>query len=51
MFHRRWQFREEGVSLFINQMPDAFSKSKDTLMAINSATLAGLVEVLKDKVG
>jgi hypothetical protein len=24
MFHRRWQFREEGVTQFIQDMPKAF---------------------------
>jgi len=27
IFHRRWQFREEGVKRFIEQMPNVFQKS------------------------
>ena len=51
MFHRRWQFREEGVSQFIQQIPAVFSKHQDTILTLNSATINGLVEILKDKVG
>ena len=27
IFHRRWQFREEGVKRFIDKMPEVFAKA------------------------
>lgn len=51
IFHRRWQFREEGVAEFIAEMPSVFRKgSADNVTAVNSAILNTLVEILKDKV-
>ena len=49
MFHRRWQFREEGVAAFIQEMPRVFSEA-DNHQQLNSAVLTVLVEILKDKV-
>lgn len=51
MFHRKWQFREEGVNEFVSEMPKVFqSVEKDGLVQLNSAILTVLVEILKDKV-
>jgi hypothetical protein len=51
IFHRRWQFREEGVAEFISEMTSVFRKgSADNVTAVNSAILNTLVEILKDKV-
>ena len=51
MFHRRWQFREEGVKYFITEMPKVFEQvDKNDLLTLNSAVLTVLAEVLKDKV-
>lgn len=51
MFHRKWQFREEGVNEFVTEMPKVFqSVEKDGLVQLNSAILTVLVEILKDKV-
>ena len=52
VFHRRWQFREEGVKIFIEKLPTVFEhgNTESTIFAINSAVLSTIVEVCKDKV-
>jgi hypothetical protein len=47
-----WQYREEGVALFIKLMPDALNiaQQDNSLSQFNSAVLAALIEILKDKV-
>lgn len=51
MFHRRWQYREEGVAEFIQAMPKVFQDADATgILQLNSAVLVVLVEILKDKV-
>lgn len=49
MFHRRWQFREEGVQAFVSEMPKVFDGAEN-IQQLNSAVLTVLVEILKDKV-
>lgn len=52
IFHRRWQFRFEGVKKFISDMPDVFAKGKEEnqIQNINSAVLNTITEIQKDKV-
>lgn len=52
MFNRRWQNREEGVSQFVQQLPDAFKKASEQnqLAQFNTSVLSALAEILKDKV-
>ena len=52
IFHRRWQFREEGVKRFIEQIPAVFEKGNqdNQIHAVNSAVLSTIVEIFKDKV-
>ena len=52
VFHRRWQFREEGVKIFIEKLPTVFEygNTENTIVAINSAVLSAIVEIFKDKV-
>lgn len=51
MFHRRWQFREEGVAQFIADMPKVFADCDSSgILQLNSAVLVVLIEILKDKV-
>ena len=52
IFHRRWQFREEGLKKFIEQIPNVFDQgeSDNTQPAVNSAVLSTIVEIFKDKV-
>ena len=52
VFHRRWQFREEGVKTFIEKLPTVFENSNEesSLVSANSAVLSTLVEIFKDKV-
>lgn len=51
-FHSKWQFREEGVNKFIEQIPAVFEKGKaeGSMSQVNSAVLSTIVEVFKDKV-
>ena len=52
VFHRRWQFREEGVKTFIEKLPAVFKQGNEenSLVSVNSAVLSTLVEIFKDKV-
>ena len=52
IFHRKWQYREEGVKKFIEQMPIVFDKGNadGTIQNVNSAILSTIVEIFKDKV-
>mmetsp|Transcript_11572 Transcript_11572/g.15656 ORF Transcript_11572/g.15656 Transcript_11572/m.15656 type:complete len:150 (-) Transcript_11572:719-1168(-) len=52
VFHRRWQFREEGVKTFIEKLPAVFGQGNEesTLVSVNAAVLSTLVEIFKDKV-
>ena len=52
VFHRRWQFREEGVKTFIAKLPEVFMQGNqdNALVSVNSAVLSTLVEIFKDKV-
>ena len=52
IFHRRWQFRDEGVKKLVSDMSEVFAKSNEenTLAALNSAVINTIVEVMKDKV-
>jgi len=52
VFHRNWQYRQEGVSKFIAQIPDVFEKGNNegTIQLANSAVLSTIVEIFKDKV-
>ena len=52
VFHRRWQFREEGVKTFIEKLPAVFEhgNGENSLVSVNSAVLSTLVEIFKDKV-
>lgn len=52
IYHRRWQFREEGVKQFIAEMGSVFEKATkdDKLQNANTAILGTIVEIMKDKV-
>jgi hypothetical protein len=53
VFNSRWQHREQGVRLFIERMPKAFSDAShepSALLGINTAVMLTLIEVYKDKV-
>jgi len=52
VFHRRWQFREEGVKIFIEKLPAVFEHGNgdNSIVSVNSAVLSTLVEIFKDKV-
>jgi hypothetical protein len=41
LFNRKWQFREEGATMLVNQMSEVFSKAKGEgqLDAANTATI------------
>ena len=51
-FHRNWQYRQEGVTKFIEQIPAVFEKGKEenNIQQVNSAVLSTIVEIFKDKV-
>lgn len=51
LFHRKWQFREEGVAMFIKEMNKVFQDAQEsTLLHLNSAVVNALTEIQKDKV-
>jgi hypothetical protein len=50
LFHRRWQFREQGVTEFVQRMPDVFKQAGEGILTLNSAVLNVLIELHKDKV-
>jgi hypothetical protein len=53
IFSQKWQFREQGVKLFIERMSQAFadaSNENSALLSLNTAVMQTFVEIYKDKV-
>lgn len=53
IFSQKWQFREQGVKLFIERMSQVFAEASHdnaALLGLNTAVMQTFVEIYKDKV-
>ena len=53
IFNGKWQYREQGVKMFIERMFNAFQQAasdNNALFSLNTAVMLTMIEIYKDKV-